>query len=33
VLIKKVTGAEVTIGNDFLQDLLTIQFLITAVKQ
>ncbi len=33
MLIKKVAGAEVTIGNDFLQDLLTIQFLITAVKQ
>ena len=33
ILIKNVTGAEVTLGNDFLQDLLTIQFLITAKKQ
>jgi 2-polyprenyl-3-methyl-5-hydroxy-6-metoxy-1,4-benzoquinol methylase len=33
ILIKNVTGAEVTLGNEFLQDLLTIQFLITAVKR
>jgi len=32
MLIKKVTGTEVALGNDFLEDLLTIQFLITAVK-
>lgn len=33
MLIKKVSGAEVALGNDFLEDLCTIQFLITAVKQ
>ena len=33
MLIKKVTGAEVSLDNDFLEDLLTLQFLITAVKR
>lgn len=33
MLIKKVSGKDIALGNDFLEDLLTLQFLITAVKQ
>lgn len=33
LLIKKITGKDVTLGNDLLEDLMTFQFLITAGKQ
>lgn len=33
MLIKRITGKDIVLGNDFLKDLLTFQFLITAVKQ
>jgi len=32
-LIKKISGTDTRLENDFLQDMLTIQFLITATKQ
>ena len=32
MLIKRLTGKDIALGNDFLEDLLTFQFLITAVK-
>ena len=33
MLIKRLTGKDISLGNDFLEDLLTFQFLITADKQ
>jgi 2-polyprenyl-3-methyl-5-hydroxy-6-metoxy-1,4-benzoquinol methylase len=33
MLIKKIAGKDITLGDDFLEDLLTLQFLITAGKQ